>query len=101
MPLRPINLFDNSDEEESRARCPSLSCLQFVAFYHRQPVDWNPQASDISAERSYIFSINFTCWEQQNEKTVYLENRRAAVGEVPYPLVNIGSVLKLVEFYEC
>ncbi|KRX17873.1 hypothetical protein T07_12808 [Trichinella nelsoni] len=56
MPLRPINLFDNSDEEESRARCRSLSCLQFVAFYHRQPVDWNPRASDISAERSYFQS---------------------------------------------
>ncbi|KAL1238956.1 Cytoplasmic tyrosine-protein kinase BMX [Trichinella spiralis] len=65
MPLRPINLFDNSDEEESR----------FVAFYHRQPVDWNPQASDISAERSYIFSINFTCWEQQNEKKPYTWKR--------------------------
>ncbi|KRY22761.1 Pyruvate kinase PKM [Trichinella patagoniensis] len=48
MPLRPINLFDKSDEEESR----------FVAFYHRQPVDWNPRASDISAERSYFQSIS-------------------------------------------
>ncbi|KRZ57652.1 hypothetical protein T02_1957 [Trichinella nativa] len=58
MPLRPINLFDNCDEEESRARCRSFSSLQFVAFYHRQPVDWNPRASDISAERSYFQSVS-------------------------------------------
>ncbi|KRY57524.1 Pyruvate kinase PKM [Trichinella britovi] len=58
MPLRPINLFDNCDEEESRARCRSFSCLQLVAFYHRQPVDWNQRASDISAERSYFQSVS-------------------------------------------
>ncbi|KRY85802.1 hypothetical protein T4D_16852 [Trichinella pseudospiralis] len=43
VPLRPINLFNNSDEEESRARCRSLACKcsTFVAFYHCQPVDCN------------------------------------------------------------
>ncbi|KRX43405.1 hypothetical protein T05_5445, partial [Trichinella murrelli] len=32
--------------------------VAFVAFYHRQPVDWNPRASDISAERSYFQSVS-------------------------------------------
>ncbi|KRX43406.1 hypothetical protein T05_7712 [Trichinella murrelli] len=50
-----------------------------------------------------LFCVLFVVYMHRSVigETVYLEKRRAAVGEVPYPLVNIGSVLKLVEFYEC
>ncbi|KRZ72787.1 hypothetical protein T10_10487 [Trichinella papuae] len=68
LPLRPINLFNNSDEEESRARCRSLACKcsTFVAFYHYQPVDCNHKLLTHQLNDHHIFNqLHF--FRQQNE----------------------------------